>query len=101
MFVYVQGAQSAKLIRLQYNTASERIGPLLRVEPHLILVRRLPGGDHMFDRMPRVTSVTSRQSGQVPVAYARLFSTVGRKYSVNDAFLRSGCPKCQIILITV
>ena len=49
----------------------------------------------MFDRMPRVTSVTSRQSGQVPVAYALLFSTVGRKYSVNDFFLRSGCPKCQ------
>ena len=23
---------------------------------------RLPGGDHVFDRMPRVTSVTSRQS---------------------------------------
>jgi hypothetical protein len=34
----------------------------------------------MFDRMPRVTSVTSRQSGQVSVAYARLFSTVGRRY---------------------
>ena len=28
----------------------------------------------MLDLMPRVTSVTSRQSGQVPVAYARLYS---------------------------
>ena len=68
---------------------------------NLILVWRLPGGDHNLDLMPKATPVTSRQSSLAAVAYARLFSTVGRTYSVNDVLLRSGYPKRQIILLTV
>ena len=94
MFFYVQGAQSAKLIRLQCDIPSERIESF-REQPHRILVRRLPGGDRCYSGHPIENVVTSRQSGQVPVAYARLFSTVGRKYSVDDFFLRSGCPQYQ------
>jgi hypothetical protein len=55
----------------------------------------------MFDLMPIATSVTSRQSCLAPVACARLTSTVGRTYTVNDVLLWSGCPKRQIISLTV
>ena len=60
------------------------LAPIRASADNLILVRRLPGGDHMFDLMPRATSVTSRQSSLAPVACARLSSTVGRTYSVNE-----------------
>jgi hypothetical protein len=55
----------------------------------------------MLDLMPIATSVTSRQSCLAPVACARLTSTVGRKYVVNDVLPRPGCPKRPIISLTV
>ena len=64
---------------------------------NLVLVWRLPGGDRCGYGHQIEHAVTSRQSCLAPVACARLTSTVGRKCSVNDVLLHSGCPKRQII----
>ena len=53
----------------------------------------------MFDLMPRATSVTSRQSSLAPVAYARLFSTVGRTYTINEDV--GGEHQCALHVLTL
>ena len=71
------------------------------IAPSYPIVRRLPGGDRYDPGHQIEHAVTSRQSCLAPVAYARLFSTVGRRYAKNDVLLRSGYPKRQISSFTV
>jgi hypothetical protein len=60
-----------------------------------ILVWRLPGGDPILVLMPRVRSVTSRQSCRVPVVCARLFGITGHEFHGWSA-ARSDAKKWQI-----
>jgi hypothetical protein len=53
----------------------------------------------MLDLMPWLRPVTSRQSSLAPVACARLTSTVGRTYSVNEDV--GGDRQCALHVLTL